>query len=50
MHNHSAEVVMPRIQQPVVFMRSQGRGHNQNAVFGLGGEFVSDAGKFSGRG
>ena len=37
------------IQEPVVFMRGEGRGHNQYTVFGLGCEFVPDAGKFSGR-
>lgn len=41
---------MPRIQQPVIFMRSQGRGHNQHAVFGLRCKFISDVGKFGGRG
>ena len=40
---------MPRVEQPVVLMRSQSRGHDQNATFRLGCKFVSDAGKFNGR-
>jgi hypothetical protein len=40
---------MLRIQEPVVLVWGQSRGHNEDAMFGFGHEFVSDAGKFSGR-
>jgi hypothetical protein len=45
-HNDLGEAGMRWIEQPVVFMRGESRGDDQNTALGLADEVVSDAGEF----